>query len=493
MVCRLGGGAWRAPGRRTMNIAIIGSETECIRIINFFKTHTYNEIAPTIVGFADPKGDRECLAEIKRAGIQLEERYDRFFERDDINLILDLTDDPELYKEVLARKKPSVRAMNYQTSRLFLDMYRIYDDDKSNDRRFLQANSIYKIVMNDLINEDVLVIAPNHQIMDANDALLNKVGLSREEIIGRSCYEVTHRYDCPCSEENCPCPLKETLATRKPFSTTHIHLDKDNAEHHVSISCYPLTGPDGIIGAIEISKDITKDILMQRSLMQQEKLASIGRLSAGVAHEINNPLTTVLTTAMLLQEDTDPGAPLHAELETIIKETMRCRSIVTALLDFARQKTPQVKPCSINDIVADTVTLTRKQSAFKDIDLVMSLDERVPPLLLDGQQMTQALINLTINAIESTEPGGSISVRTEFDADKKNVRIRVKDTGAGIPPGLLEQVFEPFFTTKEFGTGLGLAITHGIVVQHGGRIEVDSQPNRGTTFTITLPIGNGTP
>jgi nitrogen-specific signal transduction histidine kinase len=476
-----------------MNIAIIGSDTECIRIINFFKTHAYNEIEPTIVGFADPKGGHACLSEIQSAGIPLVEKYESFFERDDINLIMDLTDDVELFKEVLARKKPTVRAMNYQTSRLFLDMYRIYDDHKEGDRRFLQANSIYKIVMNDLVNEDVLVIAPNHQIMDANDALLKKVGLRREEIIGRNCYEVTHRYGCPCSEENCPCPLKETLATLKPFSTTHIHLDKDNAERHVSISCYPLTGPEGLIGAVEISKDITRDILMQRSLMQQEKLASIGRLSAGVAHEINNPLTTVLTTAMLLQEDTDPGAPLHGELETIIKETMRCRSIVTALLDFARQKTPQMKPCSINVIATETVMLTRKQSAFKDIELKLSLDQKVPPLLLDPHQMTQALINLIINAIESTDPGGQISLRTELGPGMKNVRVYLKDTGAGIPPGLLEQVFEPFFTTKESGTGLGLAITHGIIVQHGGRIEVASQAGSGTTFTITLPIGNGPP
>jgi PAS domain S-box-containing protein len=474
-----------------MNIAIIGSGTECLRIINFFNTHTYNEISPTIVGFADPEGDHVCLEEIQKSGIPLVETYEKFFDRDDINLILDLTDDPERFREILARKKPSIRAMNFQTSRLFLDMYRLYDDDKNADRRSLQANSIYKTVMNDLINEDILVIAPNHQILDANDAMLKKVGLSREEIIGRSCYEVTHRYERPCSEESCPCPLKETLRSLKPFSTTHIHLDKNNKEQHVSISCYPLTGPEGIIGAIEISKDITRDILMQRSLLQQEKLASIGRLSAGVAHEINNPLTTILTTAMLLQEDTDPNAPLYGELETIIKETMRCRSIVTALLDFARQKSPQMKRCSINVIVAETVMLTRKQSAFKDIELKIDLDQKVPPLLMDAQQITQALINLIQNAIESTESGGTISVRTELGAGKKNVRLYVTDTGAGIPSGLLEQVFEPFFTTKDSGTGLGLAITHGIIVQHGGRIEVASQPNRGTTFTITLPIGNG--
>jgi PAS domain S-box-containing protein len=476
-----------------MNIAIIGSGTECLRIINFFNTHTYNEISPTIVGFADPEGDHVCLEEIQKSGIPLVETYEKFFDRDDINLILDLTDDPERFREILARKKPSIRAMNFQTSRLFLDMYRLYDDDKNADRRSLQANSIYKTVMNDLINEDILVIAPNHQILDANDAMLKKVGLSREEIIGRSCYEVTHRYERPCSEESCPCPLKETLRSLKPFSTTHIHLDKNNKEQHVSISCYPLTGPEGIIGAIEISKDITRDILMQRSLLQQEKLASIGRLSAGVAHEINNPLTTILTTAMLLQEDTDPAAPIYGELETIVKETQRCRSIVTALLNFARQKSPEMKRCSINVIAAETVMLTRKQSVFKDISLELFLDQNAPPLWLDPHQMTQALINLLINAIESTGSGGHITVRTEYFPAIRKVGIQIQDSGAGIPQGLLDKVFEPFFTTKESGTGLGLAITHGIIVQHGGSIQVASEPNRGTTFAITLPVTDGKP
>jgi PAS domain S-box-containing protein len=479
-----------------MNIAIIGSGTECVRIITFFKTHAYTQIQPVIVGFADPEGDPACLAEIRCAGIPFEKDYRTFFERDDVNLIMDLTDDPERYAEVLARKKKNVRSMNYQTSRLFLDMYRIYDDEEEggdSDRGFLQANSIYKIIMNDVVNEDVLVIAPNHQILDANDALLKKVGLSREEIVGRNCFEVTHRYGGPCSEGSCPCPLKETLTSLKPFSTTHVHYDKDHEERLVSISCYPMVGPKGIIGAVEIAKDITRDVQMQRSMMQQEKLASIGRLSAGVAHEINNPLTTVLTTAMLLQEEADPEAPLFQELETIVKETIRCRSIVTALLDFARQKPPQMKKSSINDIVSGTLKLTRKQSAFKDIELSVSLDPAVPDIWLDPHQITQALINLVVNAIESTEAGGSITISTALEPGGRNARIDVRDTGTGIPPERLRQVFEPFFTTKESGTGLGLSIAHGIIVQHNGRIDVASQPQQGTTFTITLPVGNGHP
>jgi signal transduction histidine kinase len=476
-----------------MKIGIIGSVAECLRLIHFFKTHAFNEIEPRIVGLANPRADSENMEEIRSAGIPVVDHHDRFFDRDDIDLILDLTDDPEMFKHILARKKPTVRAMNYQTSRLFLDVYHIYDETPDSERRFLRARAIYKIVMKDLINEDVLVIAPNHQILDANDAVLKKVGLTREEIIGRSCYEVTHRFGCPCSEEDCPCPLKETLRSLRPFSTTHVHLNKDNHEHHVSISCYPLMGPEGIIGAIEISKDITRDIQMQRTVMQQEKLASIGRLSAGVAHEINNPLTTILTSVMLLQEDFPAGHPASQELELIAKEALRCRNIVAALLDFARQKSPEVRRCSINDIVMETVTLTRKQSGFKDVELAVSLDQEVPPLWVDPQQMVQALVNLIINAIESTESGGRIEVSTALDSDKKSVRVQVKDTGAGIPSELLERVFEPFFTTKESGTGLGLAITHGIVVRNGGRIEVASQRKQGTTFTITFPIHDGPP
>jgi signal transduction histidine kinase len=137
--------------------------------------------------------------------------------------------------------------------------------------------------------------------------------------------------------------------------------------------------------------------------------------------------------------------------------------------------------------------LTRKQSAFKDVKLEVFLDQKAPPLWLDPHQMTQALINLLINAIESTGPGGQITVRTDYFPESRKVGIQIQDSGAGIPHGLLDKVFEPFFTTKESGTGLGLAITHGIIVQHGGRIQVASEPNQGTTFTITLPITNGMP
>jgi signal transduction histidine kinase len=473
-----------------LKIAIVGSGVRCITVLEFFTSNSISGIDAEIVGIANLPKDPVCRLQAEKSAIPVFDHYQGFLEDKRIDLIIDLSDDPDTFQDILTRKQKTTRIMNFQTARLFLDMCRIHDQQPSSEQSLLRASSIYTIVMNDLIHEDVLIIAPNYQILDANNSLLAKTGLTRNEIIGRNCFEVTHHYTGPCSSRDCRCPLKETIATQKPFTTTHIHLDKDEREHHVSISCYPLMGPDGLIGAIEISKDITRDILMQRSLMQQEKLASIGRLSAGVAHEINNPLTTVLTTVMLLQEDFESGHPIHAELELIAKETLRCRDIVTALLDFARQKTPEMKPGSINETVRETVALTRKQAAFKDIELTASYDHRIPTMWIDNHQMKQALINLLINAIESTDAGGRISVRTQGDPGGEKASIFIQDSGAGIPEGLLDKVFEPFFTTKEAGTGLGLAITHGIVVQHGGEVKVTSRPKEGTLFTITLPVRN---
>jgi signal transduction histidine kinase len=243
-----------------------------------------------------------------------------------------------------------------------------------------------------------------------------------------------------------------------------------------------------VVGAVEISRDITRDINVQKVMMQQEKLASVGRLSAGVAHEINNPLTTILTTAMLLQEDLETDDPAYDELAIISNEALRCRKIVTNLLDFARQNQPDKKIHDINDIVTACVSLTQKQAAFKDISIANYLAGDLPRMPVDKGQIEQALINLIINAVEATQAGGHIRVSTNMSATKGYVDIIVADTGEGISEERLRQIFDPFFTTKENGTGLGLAITHGIIEQHGGTIAASSVVGQGTRFTITLPI-----
>jgi signal transduction histidine kinase len=288
--------------------------------------------------------------------------------------------------------------------------------------------------------------------VDINDTLLNRLGLQRKDVIGRYCYEITHRQDRPCSGEHHPCPLIQTMQTEKPSQTTHIHLDKDNREMHYSISTYPLLENNDVIGAIEISRDITHDINVQKAMMQQEKLASVGRLSAGVAHEINNPLTTILTTSMLIQEELDPQDPNYQELETITKEALRCRKIVASLLDFARQSTPSRKECDLNNIVRESVVLTNKQAAFSDLTLTCELADNMPPIHLDKGQIQQSIINLIINAIEATAAGGAISISTVYKPDQESIEIAVNDTGEGISKDDIVKIFARFIPPKTVAT-----------------------------------------
>jgi two-component system, NtrC family, sensor kinase len=474
-----------------MNIAVIGGGTRCKRLMEVIEQHTFREMNPKVVAVADLNDNAPGFLKAKNKGLFVTHDYNDFFKKKDIDLIIELTGDMNIYNDILSKKKKTVRAIANATANLFWEISRVSILQKKTDQELHEARAMYSAILNKLIQEDVLVIAHDHRIIDINETLLNKLGLRREDVIGRHCYEITHRQALPCSGEHHPCPLIQTLDSKKPFQTTHVHPDKNNKEIYYSISTYPLIENGDIVGAIEISRDITKDINLQKAMINQEKLASIGRLSAGVAHEINNPLTTILTTAMLLQEDLDPDDPSYHELGTIAKETLRCRKIVTSLLDFARQTKPMKKESEVNNLIQESVALTRKQAAFKDVNLTQQLSDNLPSIFLDRGQIQQSIINLVLNAIEATDPGGSITVTSRFEKRKKNIEITVSDTGEGISAEDLDKIFDPFFTTKQKGTGLGLAITLGIIEQHGGTIEVASKRGKGSTFKIKLPINPG--
>ncbi len=477
-------------GSCMMNIAVVGGGTRCKRLIEVIEQHQFQEIKPKVIAVADLKDDAPGIIKAKKNGLLVTKDYNDFFKRDDIDLIIELTGKMDIYNDILDKKKKTIRAIANSTAQLFWEISRISNLHKITDQKLQETRTRYKVILNELIQEDVLVIDYNYRIVDINEGLLKKLGLQRNNVIGRHCYEITHHQNQPCSGEHHPCPLIQTLNTEKPFQTTHIHLDKDDKEIYYSISTYPLREGNDIMGAIEISRDITRDIITQKAMMRQEKLASIGRLSAGVAHEINNPLTTILTTAMLIQEDLDPQDENYKDLETITKETLRCRKIVASLLDFARQSEPSKKENDINEIIRESVVLTKKQAEFKDVALVHELATDIPTVMVDRGQIQQALINLIINAIEATETDGKILVTSGFNPEDHSIEVQLIDSGEGISPEDIDRLFDPFFTTKEEGTGLRLAITHGIIEQHGGTVDVDSKLGKGTTFKLKFPLAD---
>jgi two-component system NtrC family sensor kinase len=227
---------------------------------------------------------------------------------------------------------------------------------------------------------------------------------------------------------------------------------------------------------------------MQNQLLQAEKLAAIGKLAAGVAHEINNPLTGILTSSSLMLEDVPPDDPRHEELKIIVDETMRCRKIVKGLLDFARQTRPHKQAVDLNQVIADVMNLVGKQAAFRDINVQMDLASDLPAVMVDQDQMRQVVLNAVLNAAEAMPKGGEIRFASRLDPTGKMVQVSIADTGPGIPDDIKDKIFDPFFTTKKTGTGLGLAIAYGIVDRHGGAISIESRPGRGTTVVFRIPV-----
>jgi len=232
----------------------------------------------------------------------------------------------------------------------------------------------------------------------------------------------------------------------------------------------------------------------QDQLIQTEKLTSLGRFAAGIAHEVNNPLTSILLNGHLIAERLDDDDPLQEHLRLIVAETARCGTIVKGLLDFSRQTPPQKVPANINEVVEKTLLLLKSQIIMQQVTVTAELEEDLPELQLDVGQMQQVFANMVLNALDAMPEGGRLIFRTRMSAADGTIEISIADTGRGISREHLGKIFDPFFTTKgTAGTGLGLSVSYGIVQRHGGTIEVDSAPKAGTTMIIHLPVGEKKP
>jgi len=234
-----------------------------------------------------------------------------------------------------------------------------------------------------------------------------------------------------------------------------------------------------------------------------EKLASVGLLAAGVAHELNNPLTGILTFSSLMRKKLPDGSPDAEDLDLVIKETKRSAAIIRRLLDFAREKAPEKKFADLNRLVEDTVRIVEKPAHLRDIRIELDLERGLPPVWVDANMIEQVIMNMLVNAQQAIEGEGSITVRTRRSPQPKSpepgakavpmVEITISDTGCGISEGDMKRIFDPFFSSKEVGkgTGLGLSVSHGIVEAHGGLIEVESTVGKGSTFRVYLPLEAG--
>jgi len=228
----------------------------------------------------------------------------------------------------------------------------------------------------------------------------------------------------------------------------------------------------------------------QTQLARQQRLASVGQLAAGVAHELNNPLGAILTFASLVSERLPAASEDRGDLEEIVRQAVRCRKIVTELLEFSRQREASFAATNLNDVIARTLAPLEKQGLLKNIVVTRKFDAELPDTTMDESQMQQVFANIILNAVDAMSRQGDLMIETGQDQDGEHAFVRITDTGCGIPAEHREAIFDPFFTTKDpgQGTGLGLAVAHRFIQGHGGRIEVESEVGKGATFTVFLPL-----
>ena len=269
-----------------------------------------------------------------------------------------------------------------------------------------------------------------------------------------------------------------------------VRVRKDGRRIQVSLTISPIRDTDGrVVGASMIARDVTERVALERAARRAETLAALGTLSAGIAHEINNPIG-ILSSRLELMLDGRRNVPpeLREDLQMLRRNVERAGGIVRSLLSAVRQSPMERRPVDLNAVVEETLMLVGNQMTKDRIQIVTTLDPDLPKIRGEPHMLQQVLMNLVVNARDAMPEGGIVRIETSrATGQEKGVRLVVADTGPGIPADVLPRISEPFYTTKTAGTGLGLPLSYNIIREHGGQVEVDSAPGRGTTFIITLP------
>jgi two-component system NtrC family sensor kinase len=350
-----------------------------------------------------------------------------------------------------------------------------------NTQRLLQSKELLQSVF-DGITDVMVLLDRDLRIKMVNKAYLKRYGVTMEEVVDQPCGEHHAGRVCPFS---C-CNVEKVIRSMTEEVTGS---DGDIFLVHY----YPILDDRGEVeNIIRYARDVTAQKRVEQKIQQTERMVAMGQLAAGVAHEINNPLGVILCYADLLKRQLEDSPEGLQDLAVIEKHAMSCQRIVSDLLKFARWKETERQLTPLNRTLEEVVQMVSHQFRQHHVEIELHLAEDVPPLSIDVDKMKQVYLNLFMNARQAIKDGGKIRVSSRYLEQERQVQIVFWDNGSGISPQIRERIFDPFFSTKKTGegTGLGLSVSYGIVRDHGGEIQVDSEPGRWSQFTIVLPLEN---
>lgn len=331
-------------------------------------------------------------------------------------------------------------------------------------------------------SEGVIVLDNTGKVVYFNGAATKLLNIPREKLTGRDYREIF-----PKESDLIRGAIEDSIEGKDRNILKTVYRLPEGKEIPIALSTFSL-GIEEKKGVVIILRDLSETERMERKLRQSDKLAALGKLVAGVAHEIKNPIAAIRANVQLWEKRIDKTKPTKEALNMVIDEVDRLNEIVNKWLIFAREKASSRTECMINDIIEKTIELMKVEIENKKGHLKSEPGENLPSLYINTQEIGQVIINLIKNALDMLTEEGTIIIRSSFDEKKQAVKVEVTDSGPGIPLELQDKIFDPFFTTKDNGTGLGLAICYDIIKNHGGTIDLETIMGKGTTFYFTLPL-----
>ncbi|MBU0735245.1 MAG: PAS domain-containing protein [Proteobacteria bacterium] len=503
--------------KSVINIALVGGETYCKEILEKTSlTNSESDVIERIVAVADPDHESPGMALARQLGLVTTKDFrDLYNPEYNIDLIIVLTRDQKILDEILRSRPPRIRILSYDVFELF---WKAIGRD---ERKLRERTEEMETILNG-IQDFILVITPDREIVEVNEAFLTKMGFSREEVIGKKCHDVYQRTYRACNEGDLACPLTEVIRNKTECRQVRTVPALDSGLRYFEVDIYPIWEKGAKISKfIHISRDITKrkkeeeemtrrleEMVEERTrqlkethnkLLHQDKMASLGKLSASVVHEINNPIAGILNLTMLIKRILDEGPVGKEEMDQFRQylnlmeaETRRTGRIVSNLLAFSRQPKIEMTVLNLNRLVEQTLVLNSNLLRISRVTVETALDRNLPDIVGSADQIQQVFVNLISNAVEAMEGsgGGTLTVTTGHISREGKVLVSFEDTGKGIAKENLARIFEPFFTTKKEkkGVGLGLSVVYGIIEEHGGSIHVESGEGEGSIFTVELPL-----
>ena len=439
--------------------------------------------------------------DVKESGIKVFDDPLDLLKIESLDLILECTGDERILSDFIRQKRPTVGLLDRQASMRLIEMAKGYAENPLASA-LLEASP-----------DGVLVINRKFVITDCNQSILITGSANKDAIIGKHCFKVLFRASSPCKFPSAFCVAQEALRTGKPARAIYELVDVNNILQYRQATAYPIFDRRGDVSQFVLTvRDITKDLgkkIEERTmalkrdfarLAQEDRLSSLGRLVASVCHEINNPITSIVTFNRLVQSILHPkpgqSGPSNVEMSNVaryldlsFREAMRCGSIVKNLLTFARPKSVEAKVIVIPELVDTILLLTGHQLELANIRFEVHFPSGPFTACGDYAQIQQCLLNLIFNAIDAMPHGGTLTLSGEIDESADLISLAVADTGCGIDPEDLPRIFEPFYSTKADGkgSGLGLPMVYSIIREHHGDVEVESVPGKGSTFRIKLP------